>query len=70
MLVWWFVSTPVIATVLSNGHVVLQSPSGDYSVFGCYTEHRPFGEPTKGSLGKATFNRNEMTNLTNRPFLV
>ena len=23
------------------------------SVIGCYKEHRPFGEPTKGSLGKA-----------------
>jgi hypothetical protein len=29
------------------------------SVIGCYTEHRPFGEPTKGSLGKATPNRNK-----------
>ena len=31
------------------------------SVIECYTEHRPFGEPTKGSLGKATPNRNKMT---------
>jgi hypothetical protein len=26
----------------------------DQSVIGCYTEPRAFGEPTKGSLGKAT----------------
>jgi hypothetical protein len=25
-----------------------------HSLIGCYTELRPFGEPTKGSLGKAT----------------
>ena len=36
------------------------------SVTGCYTEHRPFGEPTKGSLCKATPNRNKLTNRTNR----
>jgi hypothetical protein len=29
------------------------------SVIGCYTEHRPFGEPTKGSMGKATPNRDK-----------
>jgi hypothetical protein len=29
------------------------------SVIGCYTEHRPFGEPSKGSLGKATPNRSK-----------
>jgi hypothetical protein len=38
------------------------------SVIGCYTEHRPFGEPTEGLLGKATPNQNKMTNRTNRPF--
>ena len=40
------------------------------SVNGCYTEHRPFGEPTRGSLGKATSHRNKMTNRTNRPVSV
>jgi hypothetical protein len=31
----------------------------DQSVIGCYTEHRPFGEPTKGSLGTAEQLRTE-----------
>ena len=29
------------------------------SVTGCYTEHHPFGEPTRGSMGKATPNRDK-----------
>jgi hypothetical protein len=36
------------------------------SAIGCYTEHRLFGEPTKGSLGKATPNRDKETIRTNR----
>ena len=32
---------------------------GHHSVIGCYTENRPFGEPTKGSMGKATPNRDK-----------
>ena len=40
------------------------------SVIGCYTEHRPFGEPTKGSLGEATPYQNKVTKRTNCPFLL
>jgi hypothetical protein len=38
-----------------------------HSVIGCYTEHCPYGEPTKGSLGKATPNQDKVTKRTNRP---
>jgi hypothetical protein len=40
------------------------------SVIGCYTEHRPFGEPTKGSLGEATPYQNKVTKSTNCHFLL
>jgi hypothetical protein len=38
----------------------MEKSTHKYSVIGCYTEHGPFGEPTKGPFGKATPKRNRV----------